>query len=323
MRKFRMIGAPGVLILGVGVAMALASPAHAAPVQPATAWELVDTAGDGTASGSAKSKIVDQFTVHLTLDQPPAPPHYGTSIETDNLGIEVKSGDKVTVAYELDEASAAAGAVRMFIYGKANANTQTEAPAQSVAAPDGPDAGTLTITVDFTGTIGTAGLVYDSSNGGVKGTVTFRNLTVAGEKVQFQAPPPPPPAPKHCEAYVYTGTQQNLCADFPTNEDRNCDDVKYRVTLPDYTKDPWGLDGAVGAPFDGEKGVGCETNPLKSAPGTPTSAAPDASAAPGAGGGLPVTGVDVSTLGVAGIVLVGVGAGLYTLARRRRVRTEV
>jgi LPXTG-motif cell wall-anchored protein len=65
-------------------------------------------------------------------------------------------------------------------------------------------------------------------------------------------------------------------------------------------------------------------SPASSSPSASASASagPSASANSGAGGGLPVTGANVSTLAIGGLVIVGVGAGLFFAARRRRVRTE-
>ena len=131
---------------------------------------------------------------------------------------------------------------------------------------------------------------------------------------------PPTTGPTHrpdrdCEAYLYTGTRTNLCADFRHSRHPSCHAVKYRVTLPDYRNDPWGLDGPVGPPFTGVRGLGCENNPLKPAP---ASSAP----APGGGGGLPVTGTDVPVIAGFGLALLAAGAGTVLLQRRRARRFE-
>ena len=84
----------------------------------------------------------------------------GTSAETINLDIEVAAGEAITVDFALtDGADHAAGAVRLFIYYTEGADTWNVAPDQSVAA-DAAD-GTLSITATG-GTIGTAGVVYDT-----------------------------------------------------------------------------------------------------------------------------------------------------------------
>ena len=131
-------------------------------------------------------------------------------------------------------------------------------------------------------------------------------------------PPTTPPAPgdeRYCEAYLYTGTRTDLCADFRGAHSLSCDTVKYRVTLPDYRNDPWSLDGPAGAAFTGVRGLGCENNPSKPAP---------ASSAPptGGGGGLPVTGADVPVTAGFGLALLAIGAGAVLLVRRRARRFE-
>jgi LPXTG cell wall anchor motif len=89
-----------------------------------------------------------------------------------------------------------------------------------------------------------------------------------------------------CEAYFYTGTNQNLCTQFPGEQSGlDCNDVKYRVTLVDKTNDPWGLDGNLGTP-----GVGCEENPLlPEPPSTDNSDTGSGSASSSDGGGTPVS----------------------------------
>ncbi|SIN26207.1 LPXTG-motif cell wall anchor domain-containing protein [Micromonospora cremea] len=139
-----------------------------------------------------------------------------------------------------------------------------------------------------------------------------RRLGAEPTKTPTTPPTIQPAEPRDCEAYVYTGTTQNLCADFPNPPGTvNCSDVKYRVTLVDVNNDPWGLDGNRGTP-----GFGCESNPLK-----PNTALPTTSPAPGAGGGLPVTGVNATALGAVGVIAVLAGVALV-VARRRRVRFD-
>lgn len=202
----RLAGGVGALALSVGVVLALASPAQAEDGHyPEAGWLVQDTTIGPDVDWSdcdpaparfpaALSAITDATVVGLTGPGIPAPPHYGMSIETPDLGLPVSAGDEITVDYVLiGGASAASEAVRLFIHGTAGANTDCTAPAEYVAAPnDGTTAGTLTLTVPFDGTIGTLGLVYDSSNGGVGGTVRFSNLTVEDTPVLFIAPLPEP-----------------------------------------------------------------------------------------------------------------------------------
>lgn len=287
MKITRWGGAGAVLGLAVG-GLALAAPAHAQDGHfPEAGWFVQDTDSTGARTAAALSSAVDDTTVELVGTGTPAPPHYGTSAETTNLGLPVAAGDVVSVDYELlDGASPAAGAVRLFIYDHPDADTNGVAPTAFVAAPDdGSTSGTLSITVGFDGEIGTAGVVYDSSNGGVGGTVRFSNLTVGGELVLFQAPPEPEP-----------GDELN-CDDFATQEEAQAE-------LDADPSDPHGLDADA-------DGIACEGLPS----GEP---------APGEGGedddeGLPVTGLSTGMLAAGGALLLAIGGGAYLLARRRRM----
>lgn len=192
MRRAVMVGT--VLVAGWLLAGFVPSAqAHAGEPAP---WRALDTSTAGVQTTSANSKIVDAHTADATWKAGQAASSGGTSIENANLDLPVVAGDKVEVSYELrDGASPAAGAVRLFVYNKADANTFTEAPTQFVyVGGDGPATGKLTVEVSWSGTLGTAGLVYDTSNGGVPGTVRFTNLTVAGDLVSFVEPQVEPTA---------------------------------------------------------------------------------------------------------------------------------
>ncbi len=149
-----------------------------------------------TRTDASRSEIIDERTVDLTQWKDAAPPpHYGTSIETANLGL---TGDVVTVNYELDGADPTASAIRLFIYDHADADTDCTAPTHFTAVPAGSAlTGTLTIDVGFDGEIGTVGLVYDSSNsGGNDGTVRFTELKVDETLVRFLPQEVTPEAPE-------------------------------------------------------------------------------------------------------------------------------
>lgn len=200
LRRLAAVAAMGL----AGAAVTLAAPAHADEGHfPAGGWTLYDTTIGGdvdwadcdpgpTRTDASKSTIIDPTTVDLTAPtDAPAPPHYGTSIETGSLGL---GGDTVTVDYELSgDASFAAGAVRLFIYSTNDADTDCTAP-DALASADAMS-GTLTVSVPG-GVIGTLGLVYDSSNGGTGGTVRFSNLRVDDTLVLFQKPAEPEPEPE-------------------------------------------------------------------------------------------------------------------------------
>ncbi|MFC0504901.1 LPXTG cell wall anchor domain-containing protein [Micromonospora costi] len=311
MRTLKIVGAAvGAFVLS---SLALAGPAQAAP-------------GDAVWTANGDSSITSKHSVTLVGNN--------TSVEATNLGVDVEAGDAVSFSIALaDGAACSGGAPRVFVVVN---GINTNSWDQNIAASTQCGAeGTITFKIPAAGTIRQAGVVYD--NLAAPGTVVVSDLRIAGELVDFQAvepgpgptktptaPPTSQPAePRDCEAYVYTGTTQNLCADFPSPPGPvNCSDVKYRVTLVDVNNDPWGLDGNRGTP-----GIGCESNPLKPTTGSteeptadPTASTSD-SPAPGAGGGLPVTGVNATALGGVGVIAVLAGVALV-VARRRRVRFD-
>jgi LPXTG-motif cell wall-anchored protein len=183
---------------GVAAAIALvgAGPALADGEPPSTIyavadWAAIDTALDGTQVPAVESEIVDESTAVVTWSIGGTSTG-GSSIETANLGAAVTTGDTITVDYAMSEtALPLSGGARLFVYYEADADTLTEAPDQ-VAIADA-TSGTLTITADRDGTIGTAGVVYDSS-GSAPGTVTYTDLAIGDAPVSFLPEPIAPPA---------------------------------------------------------------------------------------------------------------------------------
>lgn len=170
-------------VVGVAAALTVAAPAHAEDGHfPGPGWQHQQIGPDLVWQLAEAGGIVDATTVELVK---PAG-DIGTSLETTDLGLPVAAGDTITVDYALSGgATPAAGAVRLFYYDRPGADTVVEAPAAFVAADA--DSGTLEITVAADATVGTLGLVYDASND-TTGTVTFTNLTVAGDPVWFVPP---------------------------------------------------------------------------------------------------------------------------------------
>lgn len=74
--------------------------------------------------------------------------------------------------------------------------------------------------------------------------LAFAGLTITTAPAQATGKP--------CAAYLYFGTQRDLCNEFPGERDRDCKDVRFKVKLknPDY--DPWRLSRG------GNKWTGCE-----------------------------------------------------------------
>lgn len=275
-------------MLAAAGCLTLAGPAHAQDgMYPAAEWQLRQIGtGDLDWSPAAASVIVDATTLRLTKPDGDT----STSAETANIGLVVTADTEITVDYSLDaDADTAAGAVRLFYYDTPDADTLGVAPAGFVAA-DG--SGTMSLPVPAGTAIGTLGLVYDASNSSA-GTVTFTDLRVGDTPILFVAPAAPP-------------VEDLDCGDFDTQEEA-------QEVLDADPSDPHGLDG------DGD-GVACEHLPSAGKGGSGDR--DDSDDAPGAGGSgdrLPVTGAPAGLLAAGALALLGVGGGLFLLARRRRV----
>jgi LPXTG-motif cell wall-anchored protein len=168
-----------VAALGVAGALALAGTAQAdqddataaCPASSFVAYEWPT----GT-PGPASSSTVTGDTVTLTKPAGST----GTSAEIGDWGITATT---ITVDYQLsDDASTGAGAVRLFAYHEAGADTSSVAPA-AVSIAEG-SSGTLELNFGGPQPVGTAGLTYDASNDSA-GTVVFSNLRVDGEPASF------------------------------------------------------------------------------------------------------------------------------------------
>lgn len=186
MKITRNLGATALAGALLGLSFGVAANAAETEVEhyPATTWVVSDWTG-ATAVPASKSKPIDATTVALTKPSGAV----GTSIETGNLGL---AGGTVTVHYTLSGGAAtAAGAIRMFAYDNADAETATEAPDKVDIAQGTAAGGTLTF--DIAGTVGTFGLTYDASNDSA-GTVTFTHLMVGETEVLFKKPVAPSPS---------------------------------------------------------------------------------------------------------------------------------
>lgn len=171
------------LLVGFGFPLAVsATPSYPDAHYAWADWKLRDNQNGTWLSGVAYSTL-SPLTVNLRRPEayaaPAGGPHYGASLENDNLNLDVAEGCSLNIDYTLlDGASPAAGAIRMFYYDTPYADTNNVAPTEFVAVPaDSPATGTLSITFSGLGFIGAFGLVYDSSNGGGdSGIVSFTNL---------------------------------------------------------------------------------------------------------------------------------------------------
>jgi hypothetical protein len=132
------------------------------------------------------STIVSATTVQLTKLAAE-----GTSVETQDLGIPVLAGDVISFHYDLaNGANCIGGSPRMFVYfqgdntnGAPRANSWDQNISNGVDAACGGAGRNVEFTVPSNGTIGYTGLVYDTP--GDAGRVTFSNVTVAGQVLNF------------------------------------------------------------------------------------------------------------------------------------------
>jgi len=316
-------------LLAAGL-VAVAAPAAATETQPEpvceATWKMRGATGaypNVTFGGPPPGSTVADHFAKLTKPSEGIDP--GVEFAAFDLEIQAPADNELLVGVDYatdDGATTAAGAVRLFGYKVNNADTLNDAPTYGPAVASS-ESGHLVLTVPAGEKLGTLGMVYDASNSS-SGSVTFSNLKIGTRSVLFTGCPEPEPTasatptaaptqtatpkPQDCQAYLYTGTRENLCKDFPGDQDRSCGEVKYRVDLVSDDRDPWDLDGLSGGDR-GVVGVGCEANPLK----------PTESAAPVPT--LPVTGSSTTLwLALAGACALGAGALLYALARRRRVQ---
>lgn len=138
---------------------------------------------------------------------------------------------------------------------------------------------------------------------------------VAGGVLMTGAPSLASEKAQSCAAYAYVGTSTTICDRFPGNQDRNCPALDGTVKLVVKGTDPWRLDRD-------KDGTGCEGDALKpvDAATDPKTPADDSGNQGGtASPVLPKTGADASTLVIAGGAVVGLGAFMMAL-RRRKIR---
>lgn len=124
---------------------------------------------------------VTPTTVVLAADTAARP--LGTSLETQDLGIPVLAGDTISFHYDLaDGAVCGGGAPRMFVeINGTYTNSFDDGAGNPRPGRCGGDSRNVEFIVPAAGTIGHAGLVYDSGNG----RATFSDVRVAGQLVNF------------------------------------------------------------------------------------------------------------------------------------------
>jgi hypothetical protein len=166
-------------------AVALATPAGATVTEPGPVcgtWNMRGTSGtypEIAFGGAPSGSSVGTYTARLVK------PTEGTApgVEFAAKDLEITGPVTIRVGYELGgPASTAAGAVRLFGYEAEGANTITDGPDYKDEATG--SEGTLTLSIPAGESVGTLGLVYDSSND-AKGSVTFSGMTAGQRPVRF------------------------------------------------------------------------------------------------------------------------------------------
>lgn len=218
-----------------------------------------------------------------------------TSLEAANLGMDIPFGAPVSFKYVLgDGVTCGGGAPRVFVeVGGVYFNSFDGNPDQC-----GGEDGVVTFTVGAAGTIGHAGVVFDS---GQQGTVTVKNLKVNGTLIDFTAvePTPEPTA---------TPTPTTEPTTDPTT-DPTVDPTVAPTTDP--TTDP-------------EPTATADPEPTATATVAPVPTTPGSSPTVGAGGAggsdsgkLPLTGAPLVWIGTGGLALVAGGLMLVWVLRRK------
>ncbi len=141
---------------------------------------------------------------------------------------------------------------------------------------------------------------------------------VAGGALGVAAPAQAQAKEDSCSAYAYLMTDTTICDLFPGNKDRNCEQLKGKISVINKGTDPWKLDRD-------RDGVGCEGQPLRvDDPGTqPADPQNGSNAGTGEAGKakdkLPVTGPGMPLIVGGSAVLIG-AAGVGIVAYRRKVK---
>ncbi len=152
------------------------------PICPNWTLHSVSTSNPTTWTDAPEtSRVFDSNTVRLTK-----PAGGGTEFAANDLGIDLAKPTHITVRYQLrGEASVDGGAIRLFYYHGADANTLVDPPAD--AKPATASRGTLEIN-GVEGHIGTIGVTFDDSNHAT-GSVVFGHLQVGDTPISFTKTP--------------------------------------------------------------------------------------------------------------------------------------
>lgn len=282
-------------------------------------------------AANGESFIVSPTTIHLQ-DQVTG----DTSIETPSLGLNINSGDEITVEYELEnEATCKNGEPRVFAFVNGNLNKSVQCDGTGQAGITG----TLSFVSADSGIVERVGLVYSHNVGNVllKNLMVDEKLILFGERCEWhykklansdecvppatdepKTPPTdnPPSTPTATPTEENGGSGGENCIDVntATKEDltllRNVDEEMADRIIDarpfesvDDMRDVSGLGGE--GIILGELVVGDEDHPGICEFKEDT------------GGGLPLTGASVGTLLLVSLGLAGAGAGLRFLGRRR------
>lgn len=174
----------GAMLVALSIQVAPANGATTTPPPVCVDWKLQGAAGpypDVTfGAPGAGSAVTGDYRVKLVKPTEGVMP--GTEFASYDVDLEFALPVSISVEYELNGgASHAAGAIRLFYYEAANADTIATTPTAFVAA----DSESGTLTISGVTKVGTLGMTYDGSNT-AGGHVIFKNLKVGPHKMAFK-----------------------------------------------------------------------------------------------------------------------------------------
>jgi hypothetical protein len=199
---------------------------HAKPICGTWTWKsaVIAYPGDMTSVKPEGSRTDGKYKVVLVKPTEVVPANAGVEFAARNLDI---SGP-VTVTVKVDigsEATADSGAVRMFGYSNAGANTLLDPPTYTTAATGD---GNLTFDVPAGSHLRVLGFTYDASNPS-KGEVSFSFLKIGKQLVSFKGCPEPTATPT---ATPTANPTTNPPTAEPTDEPTGAPGAGDKPTLP-------------------------------------------------------------------------------------------
>ena len=199
-------------LVGLVAAGLVSLPAQATQTQPdpvCATWQMRGATGAYPAvtfGGAPAGSSVGASSA--TLVKPTEGVQPGVEFAAFDLEVQAPAGSEILVGVDYATAggaTTAAGAIRLFGYVDQDADTLNDAPDYGPAVA-GAESGHLVLTIPAGQDLGTLGVVYDASNSS-SGSVTFSNMTIGNQPVQFTECEEPEPTPTATATPTPTPTQ--------------------------------------------------------------------------------------------------------------------